>query len=197
MAERLGVALYSSVGRHGMTLPPGTFGVSARPSVTDVGHSLGTPINPYRRTGVSQTVPESVLSSDVTPLSGDPNRCYARPTLNDTETKEGHRWLHQRKRSGNWIDIAESDEIPSDIVGWERSVLHMFQLAFAPEIRKRLSAGELGHDFFLSAAQLIQPEDGGKTVRLNEEVRGIALVRASREVHNGETGIRLGYARSY
>ena len=94
--------------------------------------------------------------------------------------------MHQRKRSGNWIDIAESDEIPSGIVGWERSVLHMFQLAFAPEIRKRLSAGELGHDFFLSAAQLIQPEDGGKTVRLNEEVRGLALVRASREVHNGE-----------
>jgi len=62
----------------------------------------------------------------------------------------------------------------------------MFQIAFAPEIRRRLSIKELGDDFFLSSAQLIQPPDGEDEVRLNEEIRGLALVRAERTVHKGD-----------
>jgi len=94
-------------------------------------------------------------------------------------------WLEERQRPGNWIDVAESDEIPSDLVGWSGTFLHMFQIAFAPEIRRRLATGQLDENFFLSAAQLIQPEEGESTVRLNAEVRGKALVRVNRPVHQG------------
>ena len=102
-------------------------------------------------------------------------------------TNEGHDWLQQRQKSGNWIDIAESEEIPASILGPERTLLDMFRIAFAPEIRRRLSAAQLGDGFFLTAAQLILPENRGRTVRLNDEVRGLALVRASRTVHTGES----------
>ena len=102
------------------------------------------------------------------------------------ESLETQRWLQQRQRPGNWIDVAETDEIPSDIVGWRRTILHIFQIAFAPEIRRRLSTNQLGNDFFLSSAQLIQPPDGEDEVRLNEEIRGLALVQAERTVHKGE-----------
>ena len=101
------------------------------------------------------------------------------------ESLETQRWL-QRQRPGNWIDVAKTNEIPSDIIGWRRTILHMFQIAFAPEIRRRLSKKQLSDDFCLSAAQLIQPHDGENEVRLNEGVRGLALVRAARTVHKGE-----------
>ena len=95
-------------------------------------------------------------------------------------------WLEERQRPGNWIDVAETDIIPADLVAWSKTLLHMFQIAFAPEIRRRLATGQLNENFFLSAAQLIQPEEGENTVRLNEEVRGTALVRVNRPVHQGE-----------
>ena len=103
-----------------------------------------------------------------------------------TESFDTQRWLQQRQRPGNWIDVAETDDIPSDIVGWRRTILNIFQIAFVPEIKRRLSKNQLGNDFFLSAAQLIQPQDGENDVRLNEEVRGLAVVRAERTVHKGE-----------
>lgn len=96
-------------------------------------------------------------------------------------------WLQQRRQSGNWVDIAEADEIPADIEGWYRTVLHMFQIAFAPEIRHRLSSKKLGKNFILTAAQMLQSEEGGRIIRLNEEVRGTALVRATRPIQAGET----------
>lgn len=103
-----------------------------------------------------------------------------------TKSSKTTEWLDERQRPGNWIDVAESDEIPVDLVSWTRTLLHMFQIAFAPEIRRRLATGQLDENFFLSAAQLIQPEGGESTVRLNEEVRGKALVRVNRPVHQGE-----------
>ena len=95
-------------------------------------------------------------------------------------------WLQQRQMPGNWINIAETDEIPAEFVRWEITLLHIFQIAFAPEIRHRLSTGQLNQNFFLHAAQLIQPEEGKNIVRLNEEVRGMARVRVNRPVHKGE-----------
>ena len=62
----------------------------------------------------------------------------------------------------------------------------MFQIAFAPEIRQRLAVGMLDETFFLTAAQMIQPEAGARIIRLNGEVRGIAHVRATRPVQKGE-----------
>lgn len=95
-------------------------------------------------------------------------------------------WLEERQRPGNWIDVAETDIIPADFVTGSRTLIHMFQIAFAPEIRRRLATGQLKQNFFLSAAQLIQPEEGENTVRLNEEVRGTAVVRVNRPVQQGE-----------
>ena len=102
------------------------------------------------------------------------------------QTPTSSQWLKERQRPGNWIDVAESDDIPVDIDGWYVTILHMFQIAFAPEIRRRLSDGMLDETFFLTAAQLIQPEVGDQVIRLNNEVRGIAHVRATRPVQKGE-----------
>ena len=110
-------------------------------------------------------------------------------TMNEIElttSEETDRWLQERQRSGNWFDIAETDEIPADLEGWFRTILHIFQIAFAPEIRSRLSLGQLDEDFFLGAAQLILPDDGERMVRLNDEVRAVGLVRVNRAVRKGD-----------
>lgn len=102
------------------------------------------------------------------------------------KNQKSSQWLQERQRRGNWIDVAESDVIPTEIEGWYRTIIHMFQIAFAPEIRQRLSAGRLDETFFLTAAQMIQPEVGPQLIRLNGEVRGMAHVRATRPVQEGE-----------
>lgn len=99
---------------------------------------------------------------------------------------ETARWLDDRRRPGNWIAIAPDDEIPSDIPGWNRTILHMFQIAISPEIERRLAAGALGQDFELYSAQLIQPPDGSQLIRLNGEVRGLPLIRLTRSVERGD-----------
>ena len=96
------------------------------------------------------------------------------------------RWLRQRLQPGNWFDIADPDEIPKDILGPMRSVLHMFQLVFAPEIRRRLSSGEIDDKFVLFSAQLIQRMDEPRVVRINEEVRGVGTIKMDRPVQPGE-----------
>lgn len=107
---------------------------------------------------------------------------------NDPEriSSESASWLEQRLRPGNWYDIAISDEIPFDIEVSVQIVLQMFQLAFSPEIRRRLNSGELGERFVLSRGQLIQPVDGRREIRLNEEVRGVGIVQTVRPVQKGE-----------
>ena len=100
---------------------------------------------------------------------------------------ENQHWLQQRQRSGNWINMSDTDEIPPEIVGPHRTMLHVFQIAFAPEIKRRLSMAQLDDSFFLTAAQLIQPEDGGREIRLNDEVRGLVLTRTSRSVNTGDS----------
>lgn len=62
----------------------------------------------------------------------------------------------------------------------------MFQIAFAPEIRRRYPDAVPDDAFFLSAAQWIQPEEGRPSVRLNEEVRGTGLVRVNRSIEKEE-----------
>ena len=102
---------------------------------------------------------------------------------------ESDRWLQERHRSGNWFDIAIDDEIPSNIEGPLRTILHMSQVAFVPEIRQRLSSGQLDDNFILTAAQLIQQEEQDRIVRLNNEVRGLVMVRVTRPVEEGESAL--------
>lgn len=95
-------------------------------------------------------------------------------------------WLESRTRRGGWFDIAETEKIPAEIQGEFRSILHFFQIAFAPEIRCRISTGQLAEDFDFQGAQLIRPGDGGQIVRLNEEVRGNILIFSRHPVPDGE-----------
>lgn len=62
----------------------------------------------------------------------------------------------------------------------------MFQVRFAPEIRRRIEERELDKDFVLAACQLIQTGHGTSWVRLNEEVRGVATVRTNSAVEKGQ-----------
>lgn len=103
------------------------------------------------------------------------------------QANDAQAWLNERVQPGRWLDIDPKEEIPPAIDGWWRTIVHMHQVSFSPEIRKRRDAGALAEDFVLWAAQLIQPHEGPSSVRLNEEVRGVAHVRTSREVEEGDT----------
>ncbi|MYD88520.1 MAG: hypothetical protein F4Y14_21605, partial [Acidobacteria bacterium] len=91
-------------------------------------------------------------------------------------------WIAARERTGNWYDIARSEQIPADVTPPFRTILHMFQLAFAPEVRRRRADGAIEDGFVLRMAQLLQREGRPREVRLNDEVRGTALTRVDRPV---------------
>lgn len=95
-------------------------------------------------------------------------------------------WLQQRQRLGNWFDISDADVIPFDITRPMRTILHMFQLAISPEIRRRIASLKLNDGFILSAAQLVQPLKGPWKVRLNEEIRGVVMFRSTRSIKEGD-----------
>ena len=95
-------------------------------------------------------------------------------------------WLSERYPQGNWFDVAEDDQIPSAITGGFRTILHMFQLFFAPEIRGRMQDGLLDKGFVLLCAQVLLIDDKENEVRLNDEVRGLATVKVDRPVVAGE-----------
>ena len=104
-------------------------------------------------------------------------------SADENKTSQATRdWLAERERAGNWYDIAPTDEIPCDVAPQFRTILHMFQLAFGPELRKRLAEGTMDDRFVLRMAQLLQRENSPQEVRLNGEVRGIALTRVDRPV---------------
>lgn len=102
-------------------------------------------------------------------------------------SEEARSWIKERLVSGNWWDVKPEEEIPSEVAGWNRTILNMFQISFAPEIRRRRDAGSIGDDFFLNAAQLIQPEEGPGFVRVNDEVQGLAYLKMDRAVQKGES----------
>ncbi len=100
-------------------------------------------------------------------------------------SSETLRWIAERRRPGNWYSIARDDALPTDVLMYERTILHMFQVCFGPEIERRMEDGRLGDDFVLQMAQLVQPEDGASSVRLNDEVRGLGVVKTTRPVEIG------------
>ena len=106
--------------------------------------------------------------------------------LDPTISEESVNWLQKRLQPGNWFDIAPSDLIPPGIEGPLVTILHLFQIAFAPEIRQRLATGQLDEKFTLYAVQWIRPFEGRGIVRLNEEVRAIGIVRAPRAIEKGD-----------
>jgi len=81
--------------------------------------------------------------------------------------------------------VKPDEELPTSLAGPYMTIVHMFQLAFTPEIERRLAAGSLDEKFVLWAAQLIQSENG-QMVRLNDEIRGVMHAKMGRPVEKGE-----------
>lgn len=100
---------------------------------------------------------------------------------------KARQWMKAHIQPGNWLRVESNEELPSFLAGYTRTLAHMFQLSFSPEIIRRLDAAELPDDFSLWAAQMIQTEDAPKCVRLNDEIRGIMHVRMDRPIEKGET----------
>jgi len=66
------------------------------------------------------------------------------------------------------------------------AIKSVFASYFTPEIERRRASGEIGDNFELIMAQAIFPESGNNRIRLNEEVKGVMLVRAPRPVEPGD-----------
>ena len=104
-----------------------------------------------------------------------------------TQSKATIDWLARVSVTAeNWFDLDESEQLPSDLLPKQTTLLNMFQICFGPEIRKRKASGKIGVDFHLYMAQLLQPPDGTPIIRLNDEVRGQAQLRLARPVEAGE-----------
>ena len=73
-----------------------------------------------------------------------------------------------------------------NLEGPKRIFAQMWDIAFAPELEKRKIAGLIGDDFHIYLVQLLQPPDEANRVLFNEEVRGSALVRTTRDVRQGD-----------
>jgi len=78
----------------------------------------------------------------------------------------------------------------SDAMG-RRVLEQAFDLWINPELARRKASGVLPEDFALWGAQRIQPPEGAVTIRINDEIRGVASIKARRAVEKGD-GIVLG-----
>lgn len=107
-------------------------------------------------------------------------------TSGDEKESIAQAWLRERLRPGNWLDVDPQEEISPEITDWARTIVHMHQICFSPEIRRRKEAGRLPDDFLLWGAQLLQPHEGEQTVRFNEEVRGLPFLRTGRAIEKGD-----------
>jgi hypothetical protein len=63
---------------------------------------------------------------------------------------------------------------------------NVFEIWFSPEIERRRAAGVISDDFVLWMAQVLFPEDGQSSIRLNDEVKGVMTLEADRPVQKGE-----------
>lgn len=70
--------------------------------------------------------------------------------------------------------------------GWDRTLAHMWEIAFGPELERRKRAGLVEDDFYLYIAQFLQTPDGKTKVLFNEEVRGTALIESSHAFTEGQ-----------
>ncbi len=83
--------------------------------------------------------------------------------------------------------LLDTIEVSPDLEEFGKAVLkNVFEIWLTPEIERRRVAGLIGDDFVLLMAQAIFPEEAPNEIRLNDEVRGIMLVEAQREVEKGE-----------
>lgn len=86
------------------------------------------------------------------------------------------------------IDHAEPTDKYTHLQGWDRTFAHMWDLFFGPELEKRQQQGGSPEDFSLYMAQVLIPPEGqgNNRVLFNDEVHGVGLMRATRQVEKGE-----------
>lgn len=93
--------------------------------------------------------------------------------------------FHGELASGDTSDTASkyADMEPNEV-----TFAHMWDLFFEPELKKRKAAGALPENFELWIGQVLFPSEGegNNRVLLNEEVKGMGLMRAQRPVQKGE-----------
>lgn len=70
--------------------------------------------------------------------------------------------------------------------GADRILRQAQDLWWEPEIERRKNAGTIDANFTFSMAQALFRPDDSVEIRFNEEVRGVAYVRASRSVEKGD-----------
>ncbi len=68
----------------------------------------------------------------------------------------------------------------------DRTLQQVFDVWVAPEVERRRSAGQLPPNFQLWQAQIVFEVDAPVRVRLNDEVRSVMKVRATRAIAKGE-----------
>ena len=80
-----------------------------------------------------------------------------------------------------------------------RTFNQMYEMFFGPEIERRKQNGTLPQDFGLYMAQVLFPPEGKNVVFLNDEVKGVGLMRANRPIVAGEpvTVGDLGYIEKF
>jgi len=83
----------------------------------------------------------------------------------------------------------KEEELPAPVSDEERNnrtFTQMFEAYFGPEIERRQRKGILSGDFALYMGQVLFPIEGKAIVHLNEEAKGVALMRANRPVQAGD-----------
>ena len=81
--------------------------------------------------------------------------------------------------------VEKAVETPFSKDGFDHILRQAEEFWWAPEIERRKAMGTLEEDFAIVMAQALFCPDGSVVVRFNEEVRGIANVRASRPIDEG------------
>ena len=82
--------------------------------------------------------------------------------------------------------VEKAVETPFGKEGFDRILWQAEEFWWAPEIERRKAMGVMDDDFAIVMAQALFCPDGSIVVRFNEEVRGIANVRASRRIEKGD-----------
>ena len=73
-----------------------------------------------------------------------------------------------------------------NLENWDRTFAQMWKLNFGPELQRRKDLGTIDDGFYLYIAQFLQPPEGPNAILFNEEVKGTAILRASRGINEGD-----------
>ena len=145
------------------------------------------------RTGLRPAAPRRRAASSLTrPDARAPIhqgfKAQPHPGRMDACTKSTIFWGRQMSESAE--DNSETGDLAtvanqSEEFG-QRMLEQAFEMWINPELERRRVSGALKEPFQLLMAQRLQHPDGNIIIRINDEVRGVASLRASRDLQKGE-----------